>query len=809
MEAKARSFTFMGNEGIIKIPFFQRGYIWKIENWDELLLDLSNNNKNHFLGSIILKQQRAASGEPKEVLVIDGQQRLTTLSILIKALYDSFSTGTKENSKIAVRNYLFFRKNQTDKDYLIKIQHSQIDSESYGKVIRSGIDDNKVLSIPKENPNRIFGCYSYFFDELAKKSIAERESLFNAILNEENKILVVIDLDEKDEEQAIFDTINSAGVRLSHADTIKNALFQRVIQLENISDATKLYENTWKKVFLSDDETIAFWEEERLTGRLKRNNIEILLHSIAVIKGFYDPDKHTLSELPKLYKEQISNYSETENLKKFVEEIKDYANIFRDKILIFDKTTLFSFNNYQQRLFHILDALEISTFHPFILYLFKRFSNDNDRIQRMFSLLERFVIRRVISKNETKSFNKLCKEFIKDSDILNEKLSENNDNDFVRGLKKISNKYAALLLFWVELNRRANDNKFEMKELKYNYSLEHIMPQKWEQDWKDMPVKRNPDGSIMQSENSKADRYEKIYWIGNMTLLTSSLNTSLRNYEFNKKMEGVERKWGIKKYADLSITRMDIVEPYDNGDKIWDENKIMTRTEALIGEINSIWNRDEIEKRSSVMVDTTFETSSNSGTTPIQVIKPVVEKKQPERIPAINDNISPIRAPIISIYDLIKYGKLKVGDKLIFCNRGGKMQYPKEYVIVEGDGLRYSDGKLYSSSNLARDLRKKLFLTENKKPTQGPIFWITESGKLLDSLNNEVREEKKSKETNYEFESKKEMVEPPEAIFEDKNDIAKDMDIEKPISSHTEETKSEEKHLRMVEQQRKAQDKTR
>lgn len=592
MEAKARSFTFIGNEGIVKIPFFQRGYVWEKENWEDLLLDLSNINKNHFLGSLILKQQRTTSGEPKEVLVIDGQQRLTTLSILLKVLYDSLSTEIKENCKDAIRRHLFFKKRQTDKDYLIKIQHSQIDSEFFEKVIRSGIDNNKALSIPKENTNRIIECYSYFSDELAKKSMGERESLFNTILQEDNKILVVIDLDEKDEEQTIFDTINSAGVRLSCADIIKNAIFQKVIQLENESDATILYENTWKKVFLSDDETIAFWENQRSTGRLMRDNIEILLHSIAVIKGFYDPDKHTLSDLSKLYKEQISKYAEKENLRRFVEEIKVYANIYREKILVFyDNSTLFSFNNNQQRLFHILDALEISTFHPFILYLFKEFSNDEDRISKIFSSIESFVVRRVISKQETKSFNKLCNEFIKKPDTLFDKLSEINNDIFVAGLKEISNKNATLLLFWVELNRRANDNKIGIKDLKYNYSLEHIMPQKWEQYWKDMPDKHNSDGSIMQSETAKADRNEKIYWIGNMTLLTSSLNSSLRNYEFNRKMEGEGRKKGIKIYADLSITRMDVVEPYDKGDKIWDENKIITRTNALTGEINSIWKK--------------------------------------------------------------------------------------------------------------------------------------------------------------------------------------------------------------------------
>lgn len=87
MEAHAKSLAFVGNEGKIKIPFFQRGYVWEEKNWEDLVSELLNFKRNHFLGSLILKQQKVTSGEIKEVLVIDGQQRLTTLSILLKAIY--------------------------------------------------------------------------------------------------------------------------------------------------------------------------------------------------------------------------------------------------------------------------------------------------------------------------------------------------------------------------------------------------------------------------------------------------------------------------------------------------------------------------------------------------------------------------------------------------------------------------------------------------------------------------------------------------------------------------------------------------
>ena len=156
-------------------------------------------------------------------------------------------------------------------------------------------------------------------------------------------------------------------------------------------------------------------------------------------------------------------------------------------------------------------------------------------------------------------------------------------------MTSITNKNAALLLFWVELYRRANDNKESIKELKYNYSLEHLMPQKWEEHWGGVVIVDINGKEITDKEVAKRERYSKIYHIGNMTLLNSSLNTSLRNYDFDRKIKGEGRKKGIKDYDDLGITKFDILTPYENGDKIWDEQKIIIRTENLASDILKIW----------------------------------------------------------------------------------------------------------------------------------------------------------------------------------------------------------------------------
>jgi hypothetical protein len=479
----------------------------------------------------------------------------------------------------------------------VKIEHSKIDKKYFQRIINNEIEKDEYNAVVIENPatktqsknNKVLQCFKYFSEKLKDINIDSRLELFNRLLDQENKILVIIDLSEKEDEQAIFDTINSAGVRLSSADIIKNALFQKALDLfDNVNEVETIYKEKWEDVFSIYEDAINFWDTPRATGRLMRDNIEILLHSISVIKGFFDPDKHTLSDLSNLYKTYISKVSK-DDLKKFIEEISKYAKLFREKILVFNGNALFNYQDNYARLFHILSVCEISTFHPYILSLFFKYDNDETKLLEELHKVETLVVRRMITKSETKSYNKMCKEFIKDNSSIDTKLAEQTNDEVKNGLTSIVNKNATLLLFWVELYRRANDSKQSVKELKYNYSLEHVMPQKWEEYWSNIDIVDNASNVITDKELAKKERYSKIYSIGNMTLLNSSLNTSLRNYEFSRKIEGEGRKRGMRHYADLGITRFDILDVYDNGDKVWNEKKISDRTTNLANDILTIW----------------------------------------------------------------------------------------------------------------------------------------------------------------------------------------------------------------------------
>ena len=131
MKASETEFGFMSASMSIEIPYFQRGYVWNEENWEELLENLLDDKQSHFLGSIILKQLECVSGNIPRWSVVDGQQRLTTLSILLRACYDSLPVNTisADDKKLIdadMESILFFKRRKINSPREIKIRHSMV-----------------------------------------------------------------------------------------------------------------------------------------------------------------------------------------------------------------------------------------------------------------------------------------------------------------------------------------------------------------------------------------------------------------------------------------------------------------------------------------------------------------------------------------------------------------------------------------------------------------------------------------------------------------------------------------------------------
>ena len=604
MEAHGQPLRFLCDEQILEIPFFQRAYVWNDDNWKDLLEDLLRTSGSHFLGSIILKRAKSITGTADKAIIIDGQQRLTTLSILIKALYDSIDNKRAKLINDATEA-LFYTLKSSDSDYLLTINHSHNDRKQFEEVMGSVVDGeikspilSKLNEIKEDDPRLLIKrCYKFFYTQLMSISNEERINLWDNLFDKNNKILVVIDLDDNDQEQKIFDTINSSGVRLTSTDIIKNALYQKLIELTKDSDKiAEYYKRTWAETFEKDDSVVAYWNKEKSMGRLWRQNSELLLQTVAIIKGIFDVDKkHTIQQLADLYKTEIEDYTE-QQLYDFIEEITKYANIYKEHIPDFNGKENFEYNNteieaVEQRVLHILDKNDISTFNPYIIYIFNTYEGQDKVIIEKLREIEKYVMTYLITKKPTKNFNKDCTTFINDKtgNEIKNRLKDFTNAELKAGIvSKVSNKLGAEILFWIELKRRLAP-KYDTKTLQFNYQLEHIMPQKWETNWSNVDYVDEQGNILQKNDDNKSRRYEKVYSLGNMTLLNGRLNASISNNNFQKKMEGDGKNKGVIKYSSLSVTKDDLVESIYNKGKQWNEQVIHEREKYLGNEVVELW----------------------------------------------------------------------------------------------------------------------------------------------------------------------------------------------------------------------------
>lgn len=605
MEAKEKSLIEIFGSGPQKliVPFFQRRYVWDEENWDELIKTIEDNDDiKVFLGSVIIKW--GEHREPSEATIVDGQQRLTTISILTKAIYDEFDDATKENVKSILQSVLFYKKNTTDpvEKSEIKIEHSRVDREDYNIIIRKGVFDGTNVDVEEIKSNctgQIGRCYLYYRNLLHKKSQEEISKIFNTMYNDANKMLVRIVLQENDvNEQSIFDTINRAGSRLSTADIIKNNLFKGFIESCNneadlLEEVYQIYDKKWDELFYSPTGE-SVWDLERRFGNVGRNNLEFLLYCVACIRWAKEGTSDFFNKLEIVYSRELQNYT-FQDYKNLIDDINSYALIFRDRIcklseIMHDKTKCaheyFSYCEHIKRLLLTLEVFGVQMFYPFVLKILKdaNCEFENPELIRKAKILETFVVRRRIIGSSVSDYAVKC------NLILNRGVEElfvrTGDKEISIGdaeikskLVKVNDETAKMILFWIELSRKNKDS--DIDGLTYTYTIEHIMPHKWENNWN------------VPNEQSEKRRVH-IPDLGNLTLLKNSLNSKVANSDFKTKIEGLpaegrkKPREGYRGNISLAITE-EIVKYYDDGNEVWNEEAIDERRNRLTEEILELW----------------------------------------------------------------------------------------------------------------------------------------------------------------------------------------------------------------------------
>lgn len=599
MQAKEHPFSRIKRQVIYKIPFFQRTYVWQLENWEELWTELTSLKKSCFLGSIILKDVEDPLRERMYQQVVDGQQRLTTLTILIRALIDH--SGDEETKKEYEEFLYYTRTKHTSKgrvkELSYKIEHSKVDATFYKDIIDGKYADI-VLGDDVIPDNKLVHCYKFFREALTTASDAELQSVIEKLTYDDREVLVFIELREDENEQVIFDAINSTGVKLTTSDIIKNDLFQHVIdatkrdssetQAKNF--ASVLYEATWYKTFECDPDTLNTWLGTVGVGHNVRSNIDLFFSAFAQIKQIFNPAKDKIADLAPCYSKHVSKMS-TSEVESFIREICDYAETYRATFIGFDSITAFSFDDGTKRLLQMLKVMRLATFDAFILKTMKELSEEEQA--SVFNLLERYVMRNYVIGNSTRSYNTQAYEMIEGTFDFEDALSkpELADDRVLASLKNMSSTRAGLVLFWIEIHRHMDpESDLHGAGLNYSFELEHIMPQKWQQHWGfDVLPCIDEHGVELSGNDAEIARTAAIYEIGNMTLLPSRLNKDLKNFAFEDKVNGCQlrKRWqkGMKDQTAFMITK----EVTNREPLIWREADIKERTQMLFKEFCEIW----------------------------------------------------------------------------------------------------------------------------------------------------------------------------------------------------------------------------
>jgi hypothetical protein len=573
------------------VPLFQRPYVWRQEEqweplWDDIeavanaaLVETKERPaKPHFLGAVVLDEVSTPTGHLDTRLIVDGQQRLTTLQLLLEAFHDYCAASGLESHAKGIRK---LTRNDdpmsTDEEEVFKIWPTLVDQPHFRRVMEAtGPADLKTRCGVPERTTRIghpiVDAYLVFHERIAEWMEAPehdkttRANRLYATLREKLR-LVVIDLETDDDAQVIFESLNARGTPLLPADLVKNLLFQR-LRREG-GDIERVYRQEWSHFDGEDN----FWRVEQGRGHAKRARIDLFLQNyLSARKTAEVPTGHLYTA----FRDFVGREgSALEN----VQAIHRYSRVYRS----FDS---FPAKTREHDFFKRVRVMEMASVYPFALDLFVRFQGQQEAILSVLVDIESYLVRRMVCGLNTRGYNRTfvdllktlagdaagVRERVRTSLLANTAASNRwpDDREFGAAWKErptfqqLNQPRIRLLLEAVEQSLRTT--KTEAIAFEETLTIEHLLPQTWEENW---PL---PEGA---SEDEIEQRNQRLHNIGNLTLLTQALNPSVSNGAWGPKREQ------ILTHSGLNLNRSLPTE--------WNEDAIRCRAETLLEKAQVIW----------------------------------------------------------------------------------------------------------------------------------------------------------------------------------------------------------------------------
>ncbi len=549
MDAKAqRVFNLLGGEKQYIVPVFQRYYSWKPKHWRDLwedimiLYDNKNRNREHFIGAFVCMAGKHTPDSIPDYNIVDGQQRLITITILLCVLRD-----------IARENNLSRQAEEIEKKYLI--DEYKAGSERY-KVISRSRDRETLLqlvkgTIPQANDG-ISRAAKYFRKEM--NNLISREINHKTTVTRLREIitrqlsLVMITLDRDDNPFGIFETLNERGQPLEQSDLIRNYVFMKLpIKRQDTFDEQKWY--PFERMFAKNVQYRSVSLTNFYRNFLMRNGKYV-----------------ARNEIYQRFKIELKNRTPDW----IITDLDHHAKLY----LLIHRPSTVEDTNVSQALERIR-ALDIGTASPLILYLLDKHSKaeiSKPNLLTCLGALESFAVRRSICGETTRGYNYLFPRAIR----------RMRKGQLVQSLMRFlsvygwpdDNRFRKALLGFPLYQREGKKCRLILEELEKalgrkelvdlsNTTIEHIMPQTLTDEW---------TATLGETWSHVHKTY--LHTLGNLTL--TGYNPELSNRPFNEKKR------------DLSKSNLRLNREVANTE-VWDGNAIRTRGEKLSKRVVGIW----------------------------------------------------------------------------------------------------------------------------------------------------------------------------------------------------------------------------
>lgn len=559
LDTRTTSFgDLIGNGKIYRVPPFQRDYSWKEENWEDLWQDIliicNNPDSSHYMGAIVLQSSGTSD---KEFTIIDGQQRLATLSIVAIAVIEKIQklverekhkAANQERQEILKRTYLSDRDPRSLR-YSSKIILNENNNDFYQSNLINLRQPLNIRALSKSN-QLLWQAFQYFSNHLEELQaiVQDGEKLAEFLTNAVAQRLLFIQINVEDELNAytVFETLNARGIELSSTDLLKNYLFSLFQGPDDLQEAQR----QWRRI-VNTVQMEKFPEFLRYYLSLQETRVR-------------------RERLFKIVRESVKNGQQAFEL---LDQLENYSSLF---IALGNSNDDFWRDNPENRSYiRELELFRVKQAYPTLFAAYKKFSSDNfTRLLKLVCVLSfRYTVVSSLNPNELETLYNRVAISIMNAETTNPRQVFDalrsvyvSDEKFLQDFSLLSistrgqkRKLVRYILWKLEIDASERQDISED-----GFSVEHILPESPIDDWR-----RNFTDSQLE---------EMVYRIGNLTPLEPNLNRQVGNGSYSIKQEAYQQS--VYKLAQNILAEE------------WVADVLATRQRQLAQRATHIWRSD-------------------------------------------------------------------------------------------------------------------------------------------------------------------------------------------------------------------------